>query len=83
MMKREQTNSGKNDLLRDNGRAIVMHEFELFDKIFKELDELRQWCEDIEDRIRWIEEVVMLSKNDKHIKVPKWYETWLSGKTDA
>ncbi|MEW6213751.1 MAG: hypothetical protein AB1478_00890 [Nitrospirota bacterium] len=68
---------------RDNERAIVMYDLELFDKIFKELDELRQWCEEIEDRVRWIEEAVRLSKSGAHNKVPQWYKAWLSGKIDA
>jgi hypothetical protein len=50
-------------------------EFELFDNILKQLDELKQWCEDMDNRLRWIEEAIMLSKNGTRIKVPQWYDS--------
>jgi len=59
------------------GRATVLNdlEFELFDNILKQLDELKQWCEDMDNRLKWIEEAIMLSKNGTRIKVPQWYES--------
>jgi len=62
---------------RLKGRATVLNdlEFELFDNILKQLDELKQWCEDMDNRLRWVEEAIMLSKNGTRIKVPQWYES--------
>ncbi|MEW6001097.1 MAG: hypothetical protein AB1638_00375 [Nitrospirota bacterium] len=60
----------------------MMQDLELFDEIFKKLDELTQLYQDIEDRVRWIEEVVRLSKSGVHVGSLGLYE-WLSGKVDA
>ena len=84
MKKRGQLNTvKKNPLVMDYGRAPMVHDLELFDEILKQLDELRQWCEDIEDRLWWIEEAVRLSKSSERIKVPQWFEAWLKGKNSA
>jgi antibiotic biosynthesis monooxygenase (ABM) superfamily enzyme len=84
MKKRARSNAGKNNVLgRDNGRATVIYDLELFDHMLKQLDELQQWCESLESRLWWIEEAIRLSKSGMRIKVPRWYESWLTGKIDT
>ncbi len=84
MKKRGQSNSVKKTPLGiDYGRATMVQDLELFDGILKQLDELRQWCEDIEERLWWIEEAVRLSRSCERIKVPQWFESWLKGKNSA
>ena len=60
-----------------------MYDVEVFEDIFKELDKLRQCCEDIEERLQWAEEAIRQSRSGVRIEVPQWYKSWLSGKIDA
>lgn len=64
-------------------RTIVMNDVELFDSIFNQLDELRQWCEDMESRLWWMEEALRFFQRSSHAKVPPWYESWLNKKVNA
>ncbi|MBE0427081.1 MAG: hypothetical protein IBX72_10625 [Nitrospirae bacterium] len=60
-----------------------MHEMETLEDILRELDKLRQWCEDIEERLQYVEETIRQSRSGVRIVVPQWYKSWLSGKIDA
>jgi hypothetical protein len=60
-----------------------MYDLEIFEDILRELDKLRQWCEDIEERLQWVEETIRQSRRGVRIEVPQWYKSWLSGKIDA
>jgi len=64
-------------------RTIVMNDVELFDSIFNQLDELRQWCEDMENRLWWMEEALRFFQRSSRTKVPPWYESWLNKKVNA
>jgi hypothetical protein len=68
---------------RDSVRATVIYDLEFFDTMLKQLDELRQWCESLESRLWWVEEAMRISKSGMRIKVPRWYESWLTGKIDT
>jgi hypothetical protein len=84
MKKRVRSDNGRNNVQRrDNVRATVIYDLELFDTMLKQLDELRQWCESLENRLGWIEEAIRLSKSGMRIKIPRWYESWLTGKADT
>ena len=84
MKKRKQSDTKKNNLPGVNRvRTIVMNDVELFDSIFNQLDELRQWCEDIESRLWWMEEALRLFQQSTRSKVPPWYESWLNKKVNA
>lgn len=84
MKKRKQSDTKKNSLPDINRvRTIVMNDVELFDSIFNQLDELRQWCEDIESRLWWMEEALRLFQRGTGVKVPPWYESWLNKKINA
>lgn len=85
MKKQKQPLKDKNNTPdRDNSsRATVIYDLEFFDTILKQLDELRQWCESLESRLWWVEEAMRLSKTGMRIKVPRWYESWLTGKIDT
>ncbi|MEW6571165.1 MAG: hypothetical protein AB1390_08325 [Nitrospirota bacterium] len=61
----------------------MISEMDFFEDILRELDRLRQYCEDMEDRLRWIEEAMRLTTKGARIEVPQWYKSWLSGKIDA
>jgi hypothetical protein len=84
MKKQKQPDNRKSHLLATNKiRTIVMHDLELFDNIFNQLDELKQWCEDIENRLWWIEEAVRLLNSNTRMKGPSWYESLLNKKVNA
>jgi antibiotic biosynthesis monooxygenase (ABM) superfamily enzyme len=84
MKKQARSGDGRNNARgRENGRATVIYDLELFDHMLNQLDELRQWCESLENRLWWIEEAIRLSKNNMRIKIPRWYESWLTGKIDT
>jgi antibiotic biosynthesis monooxygenase (ABM) superfamily enzyme len=68
---------------RGNVRATAIHDVEFFDTLLKQLDELRQWCESLESRLWWVEEAMRLSKGSVRVKLPQWYESWLTGKIDT
>jgi len=73
----------KNAPDRDNVRAAAIYDVEFFDTMLKQLDELRQWCESLESRLWWVEEAMRLSKGSVRVKLPQWYESWLTGKIDT
>ena len=84
MKKRTRSNGQENNAPeRDSARATVIYDLEFFDMMLKQLDELRQWCESLESRLWWIEEAIRISKSGPRMKVPRWYESWLTGKTDT
>ncbi len=84
MKKRARSHTEKNNTPdRDSVRATVIYDLEFFDTMLKQLDELRQWCESLESRLWWVEEAIRLSKSGTRIKVPRWYESWLTGKIDT
>lgn len=84
MKKRARSNNGRNNVpCRDNVRVTMMYDLELFDTMLNQLDELKQWCESLENRLGWIEEVIRLSKTGMRVKIPRWYESWLTGKIDT
>ena len=84
MKKRKQSNNEKNNTPeRDGVRATVIYDIEFFDTVLKQLDELRQWCESLESRLWWVEEAMRLSKSSVRVKLPQWYESWLTGKIDT
>ena len=84
MTKRKQSNNEKsNTPERDDVRATVIYDLEFFDTVLKQLDELRQWCESLESRLWWVEEAMRLSKSSVRVKLPQWYESWLTGKIDT
>jgi hypothetical protein len=68
---------------RDNVRAAAIYDVEFFDTMLKQLDELRQWCESLESRLWWVEEAMRLSRSSVRMKLPQWYESWLTGKIDT
>ena len=75
--KQRKLNTVKNNLIRiPNDRAVMEHSYELielFDNIFRQLDELRQRCEDIEVRLNRIEQDVEFYMTNIPVKL-KWYE---------
>jgi antibiotic biosynthesis monooxygenase (ABM) superfamily enzyme len=84
MKKRTQSRCDKNNIPdRDGVRATVIYDLEFFDTMLKQLDELRQWCESLESRLWWVEEAMRLSKSSVRVKLPQWYESWLTGKIDT
>jgi hypothetical protein len=84
MRKRRQSDMKKKNLPAVNRvRTIVMNDVELFDSIFNQLDELRQWCEDMESRLWWMEEALRFFQSNSRAKVPLWYESWLNKKVNA
>jgi hypothetical protein len=84
MRKRKQSDMKKKNLPAINRvRTIVMNDVELFDSIFNQLDELRQWCEDMESRLWWMEEALRFFQSNSRAKVPPWYESWLNKKVNA
>jgi len=84
MKKRTPSNAERNNSSeRDSAGATVIYDLEFFDTMLKQLDELRQWCESLESRLGWIEEAIRISKSSTRIKVPRWYESWLTGKIDT
>jgi antibiotic biosynthesis monooxygenase (ABM) superfamily enzyme len=84
MKKRKQSYNERNNIIeKDNVRATVIYDLEFFDTILKQLDELRQWCESLESRLWWVEEAMRLSQSGMRMKVPRWYESWLTGKIDT
>ena len=84
MKKRTQSHNERNNTPdRDSVGATVIYDLEFFDTILKQLDELQQWCESLESRLWWVEEAIRLSKSGTRIKVPRWYESWLTGKIDT
>jgi len=68
---------------RDKVGTTVIYDLKSFDTILNQFDELQQWCESLESRLSWVEEAIRLSKSGTRIKVPSWYESWLTGKIDA
>jgi hypothetical protein len=84
MKKRTQSHKERNSRSdRDSIGATVIYDLEFFDTIAKQLDELRQWCESLESRLWWVEEAMRLSQSGMRMKVPRWYESWLTGKIDT
>jgi antibiotic biosynthesis monooxygenase (ABM) superfamily enzyme len=84
MKKRARSLTEKNNAPdRDNVRAAAIYDVEFFDAMLKQLDELRQWCESLESRLWWVEETMRLSKSSVRMKLPQWYESWLTGKIDT
>ena len=84
MKKRARPHTEKNSTRdRDIFRSPVIYDLELFDTMLKQLDELRQWCESLESRLWWVEEAIRLSKSSVRVKLPQWYESWLTGKIDT
>ncbi|OGW51908.1 MAG: hypothetical protein A2Y81_10695 [Nitrospirae bacterium RBG_13_43_8] len=84
MKKRARSLTEKNNAPdRDNVRAAAIYDVEFFDTMLKQLDELRQWCESLESRLWWVEEAMRLSKGSVRVKLPQWYESWLTGKIDT
>ena len=84
MKKRARSLTEKNNAPeRDNVRAAAIYDVEFFDTMLKQLDELRQWCESLESRLWWVEEAMRLSKSSVRMKLPQWYESWLTGKIDT
>lgn len=83
MRKRKQSDMKKNLPCINKVRTIVMNDVELFDSIFNQLDELRQWCEDIESKLWWMEEALRLFQRSSRAKLPPWYESWLNKKVNA
>jgi len=83
MRKRKQSDMKKNLPCINKVRTIVMNDVELFDNIFNQLDELRQWCEDIESKLWWMEEALRLFQRSSRAKLPPWYESWLNKKVNA
>lgn len=74
---------GNNTSRSDIAGATVIYDLEFFDMMLKQLDELRQWCESLESRLWWVEEALRVSKSGARMKVPHWYESWLTGKVDT
>ncbi len=84
MKKRTHTHNKRNKTPdRDSLGVTVIYDLKFFDTILNKLDELQQWCESLESRLWWVEETIRLSKSGTRIKVPSWYESWLTGKIDA
>lgn len=84
MKKRTRSDTDRNNTPeRDSVGATVIYDLEFFDTMLKRLDELQHWCESLESRLWWVEETIRLSKSGTRIKVPSWYESWLTGKIDA
>ena len=84
MKKQTQTHNKRNNTQdRDSLGVTVIYDLKFFDTLLNKLDELQQWCESLESRLWWVEEAIRLSKSGTRIKVPSWYESWLTGKIDA
>ncbi|MGB9716028.1 MAG: hypothetical protein ACPL1G_06445 [Thermodesulfovibrionales bacterium] len=66
-----------------NVRTIIMNDIELFDNIFNQLDDLKHWCEDLENRLWYIEESLRLLQNGSRSKVTSWYKSPLNKKANA
>ena len=84
MKKRARSHTERNNTPdRDSVGATVIYDLEFFDAMLKQMDELRQWCESLESRLWWVEEAMRLSKSSVRVKLPQWYESWLTGKIDT
>lgn len=84
MKKRRQSYIKKGHMpFMNNIRTIIMNDIELFDNIFKQIDDLKDWCEDIESRIWYIEETLRLLQNGSRSKVTSWYKSSMNKKANA
>lgn len=67
----------------NNIRTIIMNDIELFDNIFNQIDDLKHWCEDIENRLWYVEESLRLLQNSSRSKTTSWYKPSLNKKVNA
>lgn len=84
MKKRKQSHIRKSHIpFLKNVRTIVMNDIELFDNIFNQLDDLKHWREDIENRLWYIEDTLRLLQNGSRTKVTSWYKSSINKKVNA